>query len=42
MKHFGNDMLTSFDEFQCQGTDTFGSIRVLTFDIYIQGSLLHR
>ena len=39
---FANDIFASFTEFQLKGTDTFGSTRVLTFEIYIQGSLLHK
>ena len=39
---FGSDTLASFTGFQCQGTDTFGSVRVQIFEIYIQRSFLHK
>ena len=32
---FGSNILASFTEFQCQGTDTFGFIQVQTFEIHI-------
>ena len=39
---FGGGILASFSELQCQSTDTFGSMWVLNFKIYIQGSLLYK
>ena len=39
---FGSNILASFTEFHCQGTDTFGFIRVQTFEIHIQGNFLHK
>ena len=39
---FGSNILASFTEFHCQGTDTFGFIRVQTFQIHIQGNVLHK
>ena len=39
---FGRNIIASFTEFQCEGTDTFGFTRVQTFDIHIQGNFLHK
>ena len=39
---FGSNILASFTEFQCQCTDTFGLIRVQTFEIHIQGNFLYK
>ena len=39
---FGSNILASFSEFHCQDTDTFGFIRVRTFQIHIQGNFLHK
>ena len=38
---FDSNILASFIEFQCQGTDIFGFIRVQIFQIHIQGNFLH-
>ena len=38
---FDSNILASFIEFQCQGTDIFGFIRVRIFQIHIQGNFLH-
>ena len=34
-KSFGSNILASFTKFQCQGTDTFGLIRVQTLENHI-------
>ena len=39
---FSSNILASFTEFHCQGTDTFGSIWVQTFENHIQDNLLHK
>ena len=39
---FGSNIIISFTEFQCQGTDTFGFIRVQTFEIHIHDNFLHK
>ena len=39
---FRSCTLASFIKLQCQRTDTFGAIWVQTFEIYIQGSFLHK
>ena len=40
--YFDSNKLASFSEFQSGCTNTFGSTWVLTFEICIQGSLLHK
>ena len=39
---FGSNLIPSFTEFQCQGTDTFGSIQEKTFEVHIQDNFLHK
>ena len=39
---FGSNIIVTFNEFQCQGPDTFGFIWVQTFEIHIQGNFLHK
>ena len=39
---FGSNIIASFTEFQGQGSDTFGFIRVQTFEIHSQGNFLHK
>ena len=34
-KSFSSNILASFTEFECQGTDTFGFVRVQTIEIQI-------
>ena len=39
---FGNDILNSCTEFQCQGTECFGSIWGYTFEFWIEDSFLRK
>ena len=39
---FISNIIASFTEFQCQGTDTFSFIWVRTFEIHTQGNFLHK
>ena len=39
---FGSNIIASFAEFQCQGTNAFGFIWVQTFEIYIREDFLHK
>ena len=39
---FGSNIIASFTEFQCQGTNAFGFIWGQTFEIYIREDFLHK